>query len=428
MMNSPKLVIPAALLLAGIAGFIAGRTSSQGPPAPQGAETSGPVNTRASRANQAGNADKTGARGDRRGEDGKAMPAGRMRARLEAIMRGEVPLERSQELLAFINQLGPDDFQEAVDYFRSLGLTESRLGEYSLLLSAWAKVDPMAALTYARENTGNRFATDTILTTWASLDPYAAIRWADTNHTGDEANPHMVGVIRGIASTDPDLATRLLTEMPRSRERGAALDAMLPHMLGMGNDAARKWIEGLGDDSLRNGAMLRVAERFAQSDPVGTVAWLMENPGEATQRRMDDVYRVWMRDNPQAAESSFAVLPPGENRSNALRGLVSAVSSSDPAAGISLMDRHAADLNDNVVRYFAWHSFNTDPAAAASQISRIQDARQQDQMYRRILERWLRDDLEAASMWIRSNPLPEAVQQHAANIQQQVERRAAARP
>jgi hypothetical protein len=31
-------------------------------------------------------------------------------------------------------------------------------------------------------------------------------------------------------------------------------------------------------------------------------------------------------------------------------------------------------------------------------------------------------------MWIRSNPLPEAVQQHAANIQQQVERRAAARP
>ncbi len=347
------------------------------------------------------------------------MPAIRLHSRLESIIRGEVPLERNQALLAFINQLGPADFREAVDYFRSLGLTESRLGEYSLLLSAWAKVDPMAALQYAGENTANRFATDTILTTWASLDPYAAIRWADANHTDDEANPHMVGVIRGIAASDPDLATRLLTEMPRSRERGAALDAMLPHLLTMGNESTRKWIDGLGDDSLRNGAMLRTAERLAQSDPAGTAAWLLENPGEASQRRIDDVYRVWMRDNPQAAQGSFASLPAGEARSNALRGLVSALSSSDPAAAISLMNRHASDVNDHVVRHFAWHSFDSDPAAAASQLARMQDPRQQEQMYRRILENWLQNDPQAAATWINNNPLPEPVANHINRIQQE---------
>ena len=166
-------------------------------------------------------------------------------ARLEGIVRGENPLDRNRALLAFIDQLAPEDFQEAVEHFRSLGITENRFGEYSLLLSAWAKTDPLAALGYAREKTRGNFATNTILTSWASIDPQSAIRWAEANHTGDEANPFMAGVIRGIAGTDPELATSLLTSMPRSTERGEALDAVLPYLLAKGNDAARAWIENI---------------------------------------------------------------------------------------------------------------------------------------------------------------------------------------
>lgn len=415
------LVLPAALLVAGTAGFIAGRNSQPGDANSPSGETSGPAATRSSRAIHPAAAENLRTeRGSRQGERLQTMPASQRLARLEAIMRGENALDRNHALLEYIRQLGPGDFEEAVAHFRGLGLTETRLSEYSLLLSAWAKNDPIGALAYAKENTGNRFATDTILTTWASLDPLSAIQWAESNHDGDDANPNMIGVIRGIAGSDPDLATRLLTEMPRSRERGAALDAVLPHLLAQGNDNTRAWIDSIDDDSLRNGAMMRLAERFAQTDPAGTVSWLLENPGEATQRSMDDVYRTWTRDNPDAAIGSLSTLPPGEARSDALRGVVSTVSASDPAAAISLMDRHAADIDDNVVRSFVWRSFNTDPAAAASQIARISDERDQSSTYRRVLDYWMERDPNNASAWIRSNALPDDVVQH---LQRQSEAR-----
>ena len=33
------------------------------------------------------------------------------------------------------------------------------------------------------------------------------------------------------------------------------------------------------------------AEKLGEIDPAGTVAWLIANPGEGQQRRLDDVYR-----------------------------------------------------------------------------------------------------------------------------------------
>jgi hypothetical protein len=333
-------------------------------------------------------------------------------ARLEGIVRGENPLDRNRALLAFIDQLAPEDFQEAVEHFRSLGITENRFGEYSLLLSAWAKTDPLAALGYAREKTRGNFATNTILTSWASTDPQSAIRWAEANHTGDEANPFMAGVIRGIAGTDPELATSLLTSMPRSTERGEALDAVLPYLLAQGNDAARAWIENIKDEALRSGAMQRVADRFAATDPAGTAAWLLANPSEATQRRMDDVYRTWAGQDERAAMASLETLPSGDNRSNALRGILNSMAESDPAKAVSIMDRYPSDLNDRVVGDFVWSSYRSNPAIAVDQIARMSNNGYRDHLYRRTLGNWMERDPAAATAWINSNPVPEPVREH----------------
>lgn len=330
-------------------------------------------------------------------------------AKLESIVRGENPLERNRALLAYLDQLGPGEFEEAVAHFRSLGLTEARMGEYSLLLTAWAQADPVAALAYAKENTRGGFAQDTVLTTWATTDPEAAIRWAQSNHEGDGPNPFIPGIIRGLAQTDPDRATQLLATMPRSGERGKGLDFILPHLLQQGTDATREWITALTDDSLKNGAMLRVAGQFAAADPAGTASWLLANPGEASQRRIDDVYGTWAAKDSQAAVNSFATLPAGEARSDALRGLIGSVASEDPKQALSLLDRYPNDVDDRVVRNFIQSSFGNDPATAAGQIVRIGDEREREQMYRRTLGAWLQRDAAAANAWIQSNPVPDSV-------------------
>lgn len=329
--------------------------------------------------------------------------------KLESIVRGENPLERNRALLAFLDSLGPSDFEEAVAHFRSLGITESRTGEYALLLTAWAQADPLAALTYAEKNTTSGFAQDTILTSWATTDPEAAIRWAKSNHTGDEPNPYLPGIIRGIAQSDPARATELLAGMPRSKERGDGLDFILPHLLGQGADATHRWISALTDDSLRNGAIMRTAETLATTDPAGTASWLLANPGEAAQRRMDDVYSTWADRDRQAALASFGKLPAGEIRSNALRGIIRTVAGGDPKAALSLMDRYPNDVNDRMVQNFVWHSSGSDPATAASQIARIGDEQQRNQMYRRMLGNWLENDAPSAQAWMASHPIPDAV-------------------
>lgn len=409
-MKIPPLTILAALIVIGAGAFMAGRVSSPGPAANAVNERE---STRPSRASGISSASESAAERMRRTKqtERRSESTTERLARLENIIRGVNPLDRSRALLAFIDQLAPGDFEEAVAHFRSLGMTEDRMGEYGLLLSAWAKADPLAALSFAQQNTRSRFATDTILTTWASMDPDAAIRWAEANHTGDGANPNLAGVIRGLAATDPQRATQLLTGMPRSVERGQALDAMMPYLLSQGNDATRAWIEAISDDSLRNGAMMRAAERLAATDPAGTVAWLIANPGEATQRRMDDVYSTWARSDEQAALSSLATLPAGEVRSNALRGVVTSAATQNPAKAVSIMDRFPADVDYGVVRNFIWHSFGNDPAMAVNQITRIADAGQREQMYLRTMNHWIERDPAAARAWMQANALPPSVQQ-----------------
>ena len=404
-----------ALALIGAGGFMVGRMSIPKEPEVGSVEERAEryLRSGSSRADGPGGTDRTREDVRRESRETASMSPAERLNKLEMIVRGENALDRNRALLDYIDQLGPGEFQDAVAHFRSLGITESRMGEYSLLLTAWAKLDPTSALAYAEENTRGGFARDTVLSSWATNDPEAAIRWADANHEGDGANPYMIGVIRGLAGTDPVRATNLLAEMPYSGERGAALQAMLPHIMSQGTEAASKWITEIEDPRLRNGALMSMAGQLAQEDPEGTAKLLLANPGDATNRRLDDVYAAYMNQDKAKALSSFNSLPAGEERSNALRGMVNSLTNQDPKAGEALMNQYPNDVNDNVVQQFVWNSQNADPALAVNNISRIGDENQRNQMYRRMLGRWIRRDAAGAQAWIQNNPLPNDVQQRA---------------
>lgn len=330
-------------------------------------------------------------------------------ASMEEIVRGENALDRGRAMLNWIDSLAPEEFEDAVARFRGLGLTEARMGEYAMLLTAWAEVDPMAALAYTTENTRGGMATGTVLSAWASRDPESAIAWAKANHEGDDANPYMTGIIRGLVQTNPTRATEILQELPFSRQRGEALEAMMPHLLTLGAESAKSWIAGLSDDRLRDGAIARFAEQLAKEDPAGTASWLLANLSEASTRSVDEVYEEWARKDPSAAKSSFEAIPQGEARSRALRGLVTVEARQDPQAAANLMNAYPNDVDDRMVLHFVWNSFNKEPAIAMSQVAKIEDEGSRNRMYQRALNSWLDDDQTAAQNWINSANLPEPV-------------------
>jgi hypothetical protein len=403
----------AALGLFGVGGFFAGRisspeTSADAAQAAGAGETTRSAQPMASAA--AGFSEKS--RTARRERKGAAESSQDRLLKLEAIIQGENALDRNRALLAYIDQLDPGDFEEAIEHFRSLGLGDNRNGELALLLSAWAKTDPLAALTYAREKTNGGFATNTILTAWATADPEAAIQWAIANHEGDEGNRFFAGIIRGLAGTDPARATALLTSMPRGDERGDALEEMVPHILKSGPDQALAWVGKIEDEALRNGLMTEMAEPMAEKNPEVTAAWLIANPGQASNRRMDDVFEKWAEQNPQEALAGFSQLPAGDARTNALEGLAGTLAKEDPKAAVALLDRYPNDVNDEVVQTVVWDSFRNDPSTAADQIARIGNEGQREQMYRRALGRWLERDPASAQAWIQQNPVSENVINH----------------
>jgi hypothetical protein len=330
---------------------------------------------------------------------------------MEDIVRGEDPLARSRALLALIDQMDPGDFEAAVAHFRSLGITEDRFGEYGMLLTAWAKEDPLKALEYVRANTNGGFAVNTVLAAWAAQDPEGAIAWAETNHTGDGANRYMPGIIRAIAATDLPRAAQLLTAMPRSYERGQALDGYLAHLLKTGDDSAKLWAVSLTDEALKAGAISRVAEKLAATDPEGTARWLASAAPNQEDSGMRSVIGRWANENQTAATNFFSTLPAGEVRSDAFRGLVSAVTAQDPRAGAALLDKFPNDLSNSAIRGFVWHSFDKEPALALSYIGRLPNPEDQERYYSRSLRMWLERDAPAAQAWISSNALPPAVLQ-----------------
>lgn len=404
----------AACIIVGIGGFLVGKV------------TTGPSEkSEADRLLESTDRMIGQSRGATGGQDGERRPTGNRPLRpgsstsdstfdekldsMEEIVRGENALDRGRAMLEWIDSLAPEDFEDAVARFRSLGLTEARMGEYAMLLTAWAEVDPIAALTYTTENTRGGMATGTVLSAWASRDPEGAISWAKSNHEGDDANPYMVGIIRGIAGSNPTRATEILEELPFSRERGQALEAMMPHLINLGSESAKAWIANLSDDRLRDGAIARFAEQMAKEDPAGTASWLLANLSESSTRSVDEVYEEWARKDPSAALASIGDVPEGAARSRALRGIITVEAREDPGAAAALMDRYSDVVDDSTVMHFVWNSFRDEPAIAMNQVSKIEDEGRRNRMYERALESWLDDDQSAAQRWIDSANLPESI-------------------
>ena len=414
--NTNHLTIGGAILILGIGAFVARRLSapSEGDETDAARQTAMlPTKAHRGASNSLSKPRRMASKSARPSTPGSAttgrnndIPASNQ---IQEILGQADPLDRTRDWVEFLDHLSADEFLDVISAFRENGVPGDRMDEYAMLLSAWAKLDPLAALEYANANTGSPFARQTILATWSQTDPDAAIRWAEANYDGNGANPWLVGVIRGIASTDPMRATELMNSLPYSRERGDALSALLPSILAMGPDATRQWVSSLPDERLRAGAMDRVINQLAKADPQGTVDWMLTNPGRTTDKKLDDVFYQWMKSDDSGALAYYQNLPAGSERSNALRGIVNAMANEDPRTAAAFLDSHATDANDHVFEQFAWNSFHKEPGLAVDYIGQIQNRKDRDKMYRRALDAWLRRDENAALSWIQTHPLPDPV-------------------
>ena len=431
-MNQKTTLIAAVAVCSGV-GFMVGRISSDPSSSTPGqaGPAGGNANSNGSSFNGSGapsgpraraeNARRTTglATGERRGGQSSTFIKDPI-VRMESIINTPDPLDRAEAWLRFVKGLDATQVADVVASFRGKGLTRDNMSEYSMLLTAWANYDPVGALDYAKENTGTPFARQTILTSWATKDPAAAMEWAKANHEGEEANPWMVGVIRGIASTDPARATELMNAMPYSRERAEALSAVQGHYLKQGPDVARAWALSIEDKDLRAGAIDRIAGALARTDPKGTADWLMANPSEGSTRAMSRVMERMAESDPEAAMAYFQGISDEGLRSKAFAGLAEEMGETDPMAAAKFIDANPALATDDIYEEFIWNARRQDPALGAQAIGSIQSVDRQNRAYRQYIGHWLRRDYNAAVNWVNQNQLPESVQRSVSGMIQRM--------
>ena len=327
--------------------------------------------------------------------------------RLSGIVRITDAFERQRALMDLVDSLGPADFGGVAEQFRGLDHLDNSRGEYSLILSGWAKADPLAALEYVNQHPHSRSGRSTILSTWAGIDPAAAERWALDHHDGNGPNPHLAGVIQGIAGNDLANATRLVQTLPVSRERGEAIDSITRALFLQGTDAAMAFPDSIADPALRGGFVAAIADRMAEKDVNKAAAWVASMPqGETQNRAARTVADALARVDPTAAATWVGTLRP-EARAEAARAVIPVMSSTDIAGTAKWVSGMAGTPNfDSMVEEFVWSCNSRAPEQSAAWIQGVSNPDQQRRLYHRMLGEWAQKDATAVKQWVASNNVP----------------------
>ena len=334
------------------------------------------------------------------------------KSEISTIMTNDDPVARAKALIDFINRTGANDFEQAITDFRALGITRERMSEYAMLLHAWGKTDPLAALDYAEKNTGTPFARQTILASWAADNPDGAMSWAQDHHEGEGANPWLVGIIRGVVTTNPTRATEILSTLPYSRERGDALAAIIPHIARLGQDKANEWLSNITDERLHAGGATYLAEAMAKNDPAATAEWVTNLDSPTTiARAAGRVADIWADSDLDAAIAWTEALPE-QAKTNAAQAIISHYIKEDPTKASSWMSSMANQEGyERVVTSFIWNTARSHPELSLNHIPEIKNERSRERYYERILSNWQEKDAEAAQTWMQNNEVPESVKQ-----------------
>ena len=338
---------------------------------------------------------------------------------ISAIANHQNSISRSKALLTFIDTLGPNDFANVIQQLEESGLVELRSPEYRILLSAWAQASPKDAIAYASKHFEGTFAKNTILETWALNDPKAALAWAQKNFASpdsDEANPWLLGVLRGVVATDLNTASSIFESIPRDTpEQREALSTILSHLHATNPESAQEWATKIEDGEIRSIAFGIVAQKMVLTDPVAAAQWVSSlEDSMAFSESAEKIAHHFYLENPEEAKTWTTDLPVwavGE-AANAIVNLTVEENPEDTAQWMSnLLTANPNGNYDPAIETLIEKATLIDPQISAEWITGLTSERQQNKHYQTVLSEWLEKDEQAALDWVqyRHKDLPEPV-------------------
>jgi hypothetical protein len=281
----------------------------------------------------------------------------------------------------------------AIEAYEALPGGFGRASELKMLTYAWAEVDPEGALAWMKKQGGHerRIGFGTILDVWARSDSEAAVVWAKENFEGEE-NPYFIGIVNGMADTNPAGATELMMSLPYGRVRGAAASMLMEKQWNKGEDVALRWVDTLEKGTLKDYVVGRVAGKIAREDLSRAATWAEGMPeGGERKRAVETVAGLWGDHDFSAAAEWVGGLPSGESRSEGMREVVREWAGKDPTAAAEWLNQYPASAEmDRPVEAFVRAVAQKDPQNALTWAESISDEKRRDEVVKdvnRVIER-----------------------------------------
>jgi hypothetical protein len=304
--------------------------------------------------------------------------------RLKALFDLDDPTEKMTAFMALLPSLKTNgDYQVALSSMMENFDPRGRGRELAMVMSEWAKRDPLAALAASSKikDWPGKYAASAALQTWVKSDPQSAKTWALENGKDmnpDDGNYYMAAVIGGLAKSDLSTAAAWAQEQPRSRARGDMMEKILDGFAKQrGTAAATEWAASLESGPFKDGVTRRLADRLSEKDPLQAATWITG-------------------------------LPPGDTRSGAMAELMDNWSHKDPnAAGLWLKNYRPSPETDEPRQTFAWNIRESDPESALAWAGTISDQKMRDRSMMDLLRDWRKRDQKGAQDYMVKNKWPE---------------------
>jgi hypothetical protein len=284
-----------------------------------------------------------------------------------------------------------------------------------LLMRSWAAIDPERALAYANESldqkSEQRFGISEVLAGWANSDPQGAVAWAreNSNNSKNEDNAMLVGIIRGLAENNLDVADELFRELPEGGARWQASTFLAQEYAKLGTEEAIKWAENFPDkdDRMRETILGQLGAKLSRQDLQGTANWVrkMDNDN-ASKRVTDNLLMQWVSQDAAGASQWVDAIEDDGKRVYAMRQLASQWSLSDPVSTAKWLNSLTPGPNlDPAVGEFVNRISARDPEGAIGWAMTIHDKKAKDRALGKALGAWEKIDPAKAKSWKQANNL-----------------------
>ena len=286
------------------------------------------------------------------------------------------PIQRLQAFAKLLDNPDSQSIELALQAYESLPGGPGRFSELKMLAFAWAEVDPLGAMDWAKkqQHWDEHVASSSIMDSWARQDPDGAISWAKENFEGKE-NHYFIGIINGLSESNLPKATDLMTELPYGRVRGRSAHILFEKVWNKGEEVAIHWAEHLPEGSLQNFAYGELGEKVARSNMSRAVNWvdsMEESPIKVAVA--EDVARELARKDPQTAGNWILSMPEGEAKQTGIKEVSKIWSKKDPASTASWINQFPKETNmDVAIEELVKQMTSSDPAGALNWAETISD-------------------------------------------------------